>query len=46
MYEVATQLTITIHILIDISGSKGNQAMKYGQLIKYNKINIFLQKSC
>ena len=24
---------ITIHILLNISGSKGNQTMKYGQLI-------------
>ena len=27
------QQTITIHILPDISRSKGNQAMKFGQLI-------------
>ena len=39
-------LTIAIHILPNISQSKGNQAMKFGQLIKYNKRNIFLQKSC
>ena len=25
---------------------KGNQAMKFGQLIEYNVKNIFLQKSC
>ena len=29
----------------DISWSKGNQTIKFGQLIEYNKINIFLQKS-
>ena len=34
--------TITIHILCNISRSKGNQ-MKLGQLIEYNKRNIFLQ---
>ena len=34
--------TITIHILSNISRSKGNQ-MKLGQLIEYNKRNIFLQ---
>ena len=28
--------TITIHILPNISRSKDNQAMKVGQLIKYN----------
>ena len=37
---------ITIHILPDISRSKGNQTMKLDQLIKYNKKNIFLQKLC
>ena len=35
----------TIHILPSISRSKGNQAMKFGQLIKYNVKNIFLEKS-
>ena len=35
-----------IHILPSISQSKGNQTMKFGQLIVYNKINIFLQKLC
>ena len=28
-----------------ISQSKGNQTMRFCQLIKYNKINIFIQKS-
>ena len=37
-------LTIAMHILPNISQSKGNQAMKFGQLIEYNKRNIFLQK--
>ena len=36
--------TIPIHILPNISQSKGNQTMKFGQLIEHNKINIFLQK--
>ena len=35
------QQTIAIHI---ISRSKGNQTMKFGQLIKYNRKN-FLEKS-
>ena len=37
---------ITMHILANISRDKGNQAMKFGQLIEYNKITTFLQKSC
>ena len=40
------QQIITIHALPNISRSKGNQAMKFGQLIKYSMINIFLRKSC
>ena len=36
--------TIAIHILPNISQSKDNQTMNFGQLIEYNKINIFLQK--
>ena len=38
--------TIAIHILVNISGSKSNQAMKLRQLIDCNKRNIFLQKLC
>ena len=38
------QQIITIHILSNISRSKGSQAMKFDQLIKYNVQNIFLQK--
>ena len=37
--------TIAIHILPNISQSKDNQTMKFGQLIEYNR-NIFLQKLC
>ena len=40
------QQTIAIHILTKISRSKGNQAMKLGQLTEYNMRNIFLEKSC
>ena len=40
------QQVITMHILPSNSRSKRNQAMKFGQLIKYNMENIFLQKSC
>ena len=41
--------TMAMHILPNISQSKGNQTMTFGQLIElidYNKRNIFLQKLC
>ena len=38
--------TIAIHILPNISQSKGNETMKFGQLIEYDKRNTFLQKFC
>ena len=38
--------TFAIHILPNISHSKGNQTMKFGQLIEHNKRNIFPQKLC
>ena len=37
--------TIVIHILPNISWSKGNQTMKFGQFIECNKRNIFIEKS-
>ena len=37
---------ITMHILPNILRSKGNQTIKFGQLVEYNKGNVFLQKSC
>ena len=37
--------TIAIHILSNISRSKGNHTMKFRQLIEYNMRNIFLEKS-
>ena len=36
--------TIAIDILLNISQSKDNQAMKFGQLIEYNRRNIFSSK--
>ena len=36
--------TIPVHILPNISQSKGNQTIKFGQLIEQNKRNIFLQE--
>ena len=38
--------TITRNILPDISRSRENQTMKFRQLIKYNKRNIFFEKYC
>ena len=37
------QQTIIIHILPNISRSKGNKTMNFGQLVEYNKINICLK---
>ena len=34
--------TIAILILPNILQTKGNQIMKFGQLIEYNKINTFI----
>ena len=36
--------TIAIHIMSNISRSKGNQAIKFGQLLEYNMRNIFVEK--
>ena len=36
-----TSQSITIHILPNISRIKGNQTMKFGRLIEYNKIFYF-----
>ena len=36
--------TIAIHILPNISRSKGSQAMKFGHVIEYNMRNIFVEK--
>ena len=35
---------IAIHILPNISRSKGQQTLKFGQLIEYNMRNIFIEK--
>ena len=43
MSHPGQQIT-TIPILPDISRSKGNETIKFGQVIEYNKKNIFLQK--
>ena len=36
---------MVIHILPNISRTKDNQTMKFGQLTEYNLRNIFLEKS-
>ena len=42
IYDVTTgQQTITLHVLPNISRSKGNQAIKLGQLIQYSVKNVF-----
>ena len=33
---------ITFHLLVNISKSEGNQAIKFGKLTEYNVIQIFL----
>ena len=45
IYDATTSLTIVIQLFTNISRSKGNQAMKFVQLIEYNIRNIFLEKS-
>ena len=40
------QQVITVHMFPSISRSKGNQIMKFGQLMKHNVRNIFVQNSC
>ena len=37
--------TIAIHMLLNISRSKGNKRIKFGQLIEYRMRNIFLKQS-
>ena len=39
------QQIIAMHILPNISISKGNQTMKFGQWIEYNMRSICLEKS-
>ena len=36
---------MTLKILTNISRSKGNQAMKFSQLVEYDMRNIFLEKT-
>ena len=36
---------LAIHVLVNISKSKRNQTMKFGQLIEFNMKNIFVEKT-
>ena len=45
IYDVTAYETIVIHILRYISRCKDNQTAIFGQLIEYNMINIFLEKT-
>ena len=38
--------TVAINVLPNISQSKDNQTIKFGQFIDYNYRNIFLRKLC
>ena len=44
MTSQSSSKTIVIRLLPNISQSKGNQKMKFDQLIEYNKRNDLLQK--
>ena len=44
MSKTGTQI-ITIHLLLNITRSKGNQTIKFGQSMEYNMRNIFPEKS-
>ena len=46
MASQPVQPTVVIHILPNISRSKGNQTIAFEQLIECNMSNIFLEKSC
>ena len=43
--DITVWETITIHVLVNITKSKGNQTMKFGQLIKYSLRFFFLEES-
>ena len=45
MTSKSEKQTTGIHTMANISRSKGNQTMRFGQLIEYNMRNIFFEKS-
>ena len=44
MMSQTGQQIITIHILPNISRTKDNPTMKFGEIIKYSMRNIFVKK--
>ena len=46
MMSLTGEQTITIYKMPKYKMKKSNQTVKLGQLIEYDKRNIFLQKSC
>ena len=46
MMSETGKLTIAIYILPNTSPSESSQTMKPGQLLEYNKRNIFIQELC
>ena len=44
MTSQTRQQIITTHILPDVSRSKSNDTLKFGQLVEHNMSNIFLEK--
>ena len=45
IYDFMIWLTITIHILLNISRFKGEQVIKFSQIIEYNKRNVYSSKN-
>ena len=43
MTSQAGKQTIAVHKLANVLRSKGNQTLKFGQLIEYNMRNILLE---
>ena len=37
--------TVTMHVMLNMSKSKGNQRIKFGEVIECNMRNVFLKKS-
>ena len=47
IYDLINYETNTsVYVLPNISKSKDNQTIKFGQLVEYDLRNIFLKKSC
>ena len=44
-HNLGNKQTTAVHILPNFSRRKGNQIMKFGQLIEYNIRKFFLEKS-